>query len=496
MRFIKKIDTYLLTNFLTTFFATFFICLFILMMQFLWLHINEMVGKGLPTTVLLQFFFYAGLTLIPLALPLAILLASLMTFGDMGEKLELLAMKSAGVSLFRIMRILTLFIAFLSVGAFFFSNNVIPVAQKRMWTLMFSIREKSPELDIPVGEFYSGINNMRLYVRNKNMETSGLEDVMIYDFSKGFENASVTTADTVYVRLTEDKMNLKLTLVNGESFENLDQGEGKMGKGSVPYRRESFARKEVLIDFDANFNLKDESMLSNQHVSKDIVRLTNDIDSINVLRDSLRTRFSNQMVQDKYYARAFEQVDTLNAIKPEVVYNADTLFLESTQGDMVNILRNSKTRIESVASDLQYNRVIIDDADKYYTRHSIEWYRKFTLSFACLTFFFIGAPLGSIIRKGGLGMPVVISVVMFIIYYIIDTMGQKMARQGVLDVWQGMWLSSAILLPIGIFLTYKAARDSAIMNPEAIGILIKRQIERVRSFFKKKRAAHQVKTKD
>ena len=202
------------------------------------------------------------------------------------------------------------------------------------------------------------------------------------------------------------------------------------------------------------------------------------------------------MVQDKYYARAFEQVDTLNAIKPEVVYNADTLFLESTQGDMVNILRNSKTRIESVASDLQYNRVIIDDADKYYTRHSIEWYRKFTLSFACLIFFFIGAPLGSIIRKGGLGMPVVISVVMFIIYYIIDTMGQKMARQGVLDVWQGMWLSSAILLPIGIFLTYKAARDSAIMNPEAIGILIKCQIERVRSFFKKKRAAHQVKTKD
>ena len=340
---------------------------------------------------------------------------------------------------------------------------------------------------MPVGEFYSGINGMRVYVRGKNMETTALEDVMIYDFSKGFENASVTTADTVYVKLTDDKMNLKLTLINGESFENLDKRDANMSNGNVPYRRETFALKEILIDFDANFNMMDANLLNDQHVSKNIVRLTNDIDSVNGVRDSLRLRLGNQMVQEKYYARAFEKVDSTNSLHVGVVYSGDSLFVSSSQDDMLKIMKNMRGRVESVSSDLQYNRVIINDADTYFTRHSIEWHRKFTLSFACLVFFFIGAPLGSIIRKGGLGMPVVISVVMFIIYYIIDTTGQKMAREAVIDVWQGMWLSSAVLLPVGIFLTYKAARDSALMNSDAYSIIIKRWFSELKTWFKVKK---------
>ena len=459
----KRIDLYILKNFLLLFFATFFICSFVLIMQFLWLYIGELVGKGLPMSVLVEFLFYSWLSLVPMALPLAILLASLMSFGDMGEKLELLAMKSAGVSLFRIMRSLMVFIVLICFGAFWFSNNVIPVAQKKQWALLHSFRNKSPELNIPVGEFYSEINNLRLYVRAKDYDTGALLDVMVYDFLNGFDNAAVTTADTVYVKMTEDKLNLKLLFKNGESFENLKKGEGFDFK-NVPYRREVFRQKEMLVNFDANFNELDASYLDNQHVSKDIVRLTLDIDSVNVVRDSLRTNLSVQMREEKLYASSFSEADTVNALKVDKAYDVDSLFAKATYRQAKNIMNNAVSRINTVNNDIQYSKTVISDSDWYFTKHSLEWHRKFTLSFACLIFFFIGAPLGAIIRKGGLGMPAVVAVLMFIVYYIIDTMGVKMAREAVWEVWQGMWLSSAVLLPIGIFLTYKAATDSTLFN--------------------------------
>lgn len=431
------------------------------------------MGKGLPIKVLMEFLLYSWLSLVPLALPLAILLASLMSFGDMGEKLELLAMKSAGVSLFRIMRSLMVFIVLICFSAFWFSNNVIPIAQKKQWALLHSFRNKSPELNIPVGEFYSEINNLRLYVRAKDYDTGALLNVMVYDFSKGFDNAAVTTADTVYVKMTEDKLNLKLLFKNGESFENLEKGEGFDFK-NVPYRREVFRQKEMLVNFDANFNELDASYLDNQHVSKNIVRLTHDIDSVNVVRDSLRTNLSIQMREEKLYANSFEEVDTVNVLKTDKAYNIDTLFAKSTYRQAKNIMNNVVSRINAVSNDIQYSKTVISDSDWYFTKHSLEWHRKFTLSFACLIFFFIGAPLGAIIRKGGLGMPAVVAVVMFIVYYIIDTMGVKMAREAVWEVWQGMWLSSAVLLPIGIFLTYKAATDSVLFNLDGWKLFFKK----------------------
>ena len=442
-------------------------------MQFLWLYIGEMVGKGLPIGVLLEFLLYSWLSLVPLALPLAILLASLMSFGNLGENLELLAMKSAGVSLFRIMRSLMVFIVLICVGAFWFSNNVIPIAQKRQWALLHSFRNKSPELNIPVGEFYSEIGSLRLYVREKDYDTGALLDVMVYDFSKGFDNASVTTADTVYVKMTEDKLNLKLLFKHGESFENLEKGEGFDFK-NVPYRREVFRQKEILVGFDANFNELDASYLDNQHVSKNIVRLTHDIDSVNVVRDSLRRGLSLQMREEKLFAKAFESKDTINVLKEGKIYDFNSLLEGATYRQAKNIMSNTVSRINSVLNDVKYSSGVISDSDWYFTKHSLEWHRKFTLSFACLIFFFIGAPLGAIIRKGGLGMPAVVSVVMFIIYYIIDTMGVKMAREAVWDVWQGMWLSSMVLLPIGIFLTYKAATDSTLFNVDGWRVFFKR----------------------
>lgn len=484
MLHLKRIDKYVLTNFLTLFFATFFICSFILIMQFLWMNIGEMVGKGLPLGVLMEFFFYAWLSLVPLALPLAILLASLMAFGNMGENLELLAMKSAGVSLFRIMRSLMVFIIFICIGAFVFSNNVIPISQKKMWSLMFSIRQKSPELNIPVGQFYSGIDNMRLYVRSKNHKTGALNDVMMYDFSKGFNNASITTADTVYVKMTDDKLFLKITFINGEGFENINNNESGFKSKNVPYRRESFARREILIDFDANFNEMDESLLNNQHVAKDIVRLSNDIDSINDIRDSIKAAYTYTLLNEKYFANAYT-ADSLDvdlhkrgnmpSFTPEdEVLDVDTIFKNAPYRSAKTIASSMKARVSSLLNDAQYNAIIIQDNESYYNRHAIELHRKFTLSFACLIFFFIGAPLGAIIRKGGLGMPVVVSVLMFIVYYIIDTMGVKFARESVIDVWQGMWLSSFVLLPIGIFLTYKAATDSALFNKDGYKLFFNR----------------------
>lgn len=484
MLHLKRIDKYVLTNFLTLFFATFFICSFILIMQFLWMNIGEMVGKGLPFGVLMEFFFYAWLSLVPLALPLAILLASLMAFGNMGENLELLAMKSAGVSLFRIMRSLMVFIIFICIGAFVFSNNVIPISQKKMWSLMFSIRQKSPELNIPVGQFYSGIDNMRLYVRSKNHKTGALNDVMMYDFSKGFNNASITTADTVYVKMTDDKLFLKITFINGEGFENINNNESGFKSKNVPYRRESFARREILIDFDANFNEMDESLLNNQHVAKDIVRLSNDIDSINDIRDSIKAAYTYTLLNEKYFANAYtpDSLDVdlhkrgkIPSFTPEdEVLNVDTIFKNAPYRSAKTIASSMKARVSSLLNDAQYNAIIIQDNESYYNRHAIELHRKFTLSFACLIFFFIGAPLGAIIRKGGLGMPVVVSVLMFIVYYIIDTMGVKFARESVIDVWQGMWLSSFVLLPIGIFLTYKAATDSALFNKDGYKLFFNR----------------------
>ncbi|HRU72920.1 MAG TPA: LptF/LptG family permease [Paludibacteraceae bacterium] len=481
---IKRIDSYLFKNFISLFFITFFICLFIVVMQFFWLHIDDLVGKGLGLGVLLELFLYASLSMIPLSLPLAILLASLMTFGNLGERFELLAMKSAGISLFRIMRSLFVFIFFICIGAFFFSNNVIPVVQMKMWTLMISVQQKSPELDIPIGEFYSGVNGLHFYVRGKDHKTKVLKDVMIYDFSNGFNNASVTTADSARIQLTADKKNLMLTLYNGESFENLKKQELGLRSKSIPYRRETFVKKEVLVDFDANFNRMDESMMQDQHISKDIVRLTNDIDSSLLVRDSLQQNFTREMVTTRYYHNVYEEEFELDELTP---VSPDSLLLAMSQSDLKLTVNNALMTVKSTKNEVQYNHIIISDVDRYVIQHSVEWHRKFTLSFACLIFFFIGAPLGAIIRKGGLGMPVVVSVALFIIYYIIDTTGQKMAREGIWETWQGMWLSSAVLLPVGIFLTYKAATDSALFKSEAYAIFFNQVKEWIKNlkFFRK-----------
>ncbi|MDD3195910.1 MAG: LptF/LptG family permease [Paludibacter sp.] len=465
MSFIKKIDAYILKRFLGTFIMTFLIVLFILLMQFLWKYFSDMVGKGIGWDVLAEFFVYAITTLVPLALPLAILLASLMTFGNLGENFELTAMKSAGISLFRIIRPLIIFIAVVVLAAFFFSNNVLPVTQKNLYTLLFSIKHKSPELDIPVGEFYSGINGVNLYVRSKDGRV--LKDLMIYDFSGGFNNAAVMVADTGYIELTADKKYLLLTLIQGENFENFKKQRISYSN-NIPYRRETFGYKELLYEFDSDFNRYDESLMDDQHVSKDIAALQQSIDSVQQLIEVRSMEQVREMLRTKYLGRDYK-VDRDLTVGEEVnisIYNSDSLFLSLDKSSMEQAVNNATQKAQAMRDHIQYNKMLLGEPQMYMNRHKSEWHRKFALSFACLIFFFIGAPLGAIIRKGGLGFPMVVSVIMFVIYYIIDLTGFKMAREGIWEAYQGMWLSTSVLFPLGVFLTYKAAVDASLFNRE------------------------------
>lgn len=443
-------------------------------MQFLWKHFEELVGKGIGLDVLAEFFIYAIFSLVPLSLPLAILLASLMTFGNLGENFELTAMKASGISLFRIIAPLIIFITLVSVGAFHFSNTVLPVSQKKLWTLIFSLKQKSPELEIPTGEFYTGINGYNIYVREKTDRL--LKDLMIYDFSNGFNNATVMVADSGRIHLTADNKYLILILMSGESFENLKKQKISNSPQSVPYRREAFGQKEILIEFDSEFSRLDDSLLDDQYVSKNVAQLDASIDSVNKIVNSRASDLAMDLISNRYFGREYAANRSLEVNENIKVtsYNPDSLYNALNLDEKSRALSAALQRANEMNSQVQYNNVLLGESSFYVTRHKIEWHRKFTLSFACLIFFFIGAPLGAIIRKGGLGAPVVISVIMFIIYYIIDNTGFKMARENLWTAFEGIWLSSAVLLPVGIFLTYKAAVDATLFNQEEYVKLIRK----------------------
>lgn len=449
------------------FMGTFFICLFIFMMQFLWKYVDEMVGKGLEMTVLAQFFFYSALTLVPASLPLAVLLAALITFGNFGERFELLAMKAAGISLLKIMRPLIIFVCFLCCVSFYFQNVIGPQAQAKLWTLLLSMKQKSPEVDIPEGVFYDEIDGYNLYVKHKNRETGVLYDVLIYNFAEGFENAKVIKSDSGRLEMTADKQHLYLHLYSGELFENLKSQN--MNQNNVPYRRETFREKHAIIEFNSDFNMVDAGIMSNQSNSKDMKMLQAGIDSMTVQNDSVGRAYFNEAMNGTYrIVSNLNKEDTLKLEKARVEeYNADSLFTASTLLQKQKIVSAAVSRAESAGSDWSFKSFTISQTESSLRKHMTSWHEKLTLSLSCLIFFFIGAPLGGIIRKGGLGMPVVVSVLIFIVYYIINNTGFKMARDGKWIVWMGMWTSTAVLAPLGAFLTYKSNNDSVVLNADA-----------------------------
>lgn len=461
---IKKLDIFILKSFGMMLAGTFLVCLFIFMMQFLWRYMNELVGKGLEMDVLARFFLYSAMTLVHMSLPLAILLATLITFGNFGERSELIAMKAAGIPLIRVMRPLIVAVVGLAGVSFYFQNVVTPKAMTELYALIFSMKQKSPELDIPEGVFYDEIDGYNLYVKKKDKQTGTLYGVMIYNLSDGFENAHIIVADSGKLEMTADKKYLQLHLYSGEQFENLRSQNAK--SKNVPYRRETFREKHSLIEFDANFNQMDAGFLSNQAAAKNMAVLKHSIDSMTARFDSIGRNYFNTAQRTTYKKATLTSMDSTRLTKAETArsINTDSLFNVQSLSKREALVQSALGRVQTQVSDLSMKSYTTGDGDKNIRKHQKEWWSKITISLSCLIFFFIGAPLGAIIRKGGLGMPVVISVVFFIFYYIIDNTCTKMAREGELQMWFGMWASTMILAPLGAFLTYKANNDSVVFN--------------------------------
>jgi lipopolysaccharide export system permease protein len=457
-----------------------------MMMQFLWKYIDDLVGKGLGMGVVAELFWYAALSMVPRALPLAILLASLMTFGNLGESFELTAMKAAGISLIRIMRPLIILMVLIAIGAFFFQNDVLPVTQTKMYTLIFSIKQKSPEMEIPEKSFYDQIPGMNLYVEHKNLETGMLSDMIIYDVTRGIDNARVILADSGKMNFTEDKSHLFLHLYSGELFENVQNGSIGFNSGSyLPFRRESFDDKQVYIAFDVNFNRMDESGMRSQYIGMNIKQLSYAIDSIQHIVDSIGTIYGNDLKATPYMGiHTYNQnpiTGQISRIEKAPIklskhskINVDSAFNQPNPSMARTYITQAIAKAKRDQMELEFRSVMLTDQQKSMRRHDIEMQRKFTLSLACLIFFFIGAPLGAIIKKGGLGTPLVISVGLFVIYFIFDEIGFKMAKDGKTDVWVGIWLSSMVLLPMGIFFTYKALGDSSVFDFDTYRRIIRR----------------------
>lgn len=466
----------MLSRFLPRFLMTFCICLFIVIMQFLWRYIDELVGKGLSIGMIAELFFYAALSMVPLALPLSILLAALMTFGDLGEHVELTALKSSGISLTTIMKPLVLLMTLVAIGAFFFQNNVLPKSQVKMWTLLFSFRQTSPTLDIPEGAVYSQIPGYNIYVKHKDKERDMLYNMLIYDVSQGGIYPRIVAADSGRLTMTEDKRHLILTLYKGAWYEQMRSSSGVNGLSNDLYRRETFHDKEILIPYDANFNRMDDETMRSQYVGKNITELQHTIDSVRLKVDSAASLVISKLrttpvcgvpSQRTVYNDGKPSFENVKEIKLEEVVDVKKIIKEMPVSEQQQIINQALMHTTTAMQDLQFQGYTINDDNYVIRRHQIELIKKFTLSLACLIFFFIGAPLGAIIRKGGLGTPIVISVLLFIVYYIIDNSGYKLARDGRWEVWQGIWLSSVVLLPLGIFLTHKAVNDSAVFNPDA-----------------------------
>ena len=462
---IKKLDIFIAKQFGMLFIGTFFICQFVLMMQFLWRYVDELIGKGLSMEILAQFFWYMGLMLMPQAFPLAILLSSLITFGNLGESSELTAIKAAGISLMQAFRSLIVIVIIISGVSFYFQNVVMPDANKSFGQLLLSMKQKNPELEIPEGIFYDGIPNCNLYVQKKDMNTGKLYGITIYKMTGGYEDAAIILADSGMLQSTAEKKHLLLTLYSGEWFENM-RSQDIAGSASIPYRRETFSTKRIVLDFDGGFNMADVTGISSSAKSKSMNKILHDLDSIYEFNDSVAHEYYNESKYSTFYQPSISKDDSLKAVKRAMADNIDidTIFAKQPLEAKQDIVRSALSAISSQATIMSMKGDYSYSLNRQMRTHQIEAIGKITLSLACIIFFFIGAPLGAIIRKGGLGVPVIISVLVFIVYYIFENSGMKMARDGNWTVLFGKMISTAVLAPLAVFFTFKANSDSTVFN--------------------------------
>ena len=463
---IKKLDGLIVKSFLGPFIVTFFIVLFVFLMQFFWLYMDDLIGKGLGAGLLLELMFYYSAALVPMALPLGILLAAIMTFGNLGENYELVAIKSAGISLFRFMRPLIVFITLVAIGAFFFSNYVIPKANLKAYSLLYDMRNKKPTMNIKPGIFNRGIGNFAIRVGSKSKDGVNIKDILIYDHSSGFGNNNVVAAESGKMFLSGDKRFLVFELNNGWRYE-----VKKDDTGTYEQQRMFFKQWNKVLDVSGfGFSRTKEELFNNNEEMMDVQKLSRNKDSVTkiILRDQkdmIKNNGQYLSLQGLEGEKLRKKIVVLEKKPSSMVYQQAliTQYPDSFRNDLVSRI------INNAQSSFRYTSIFSTNKDINESRLnniSVEFHRKFTLSFACLLLFLIGAPLGAIIRKGGIGMPMVISVVFFVIYFIMSSTGEKLAKQGKLPVMQGMWLATAVLLPIAILIMVQARNDSTVFKIE------------------------------
>jgi lipopolysaccharide export system permease protein len=477
---LKRLHLLLIKSYIGPFILTFFITLFILVMQFLWKYVDEFVGKGLEWYIVVELLFYATVNLVTMSMPLAVLLSAIMTFGNLGENNELIAIKSSGVSLLRFMKPLLVFISFIGIGMFFFANNIAPNANVKFASLLYDIRQKKPAIDIKPGIFYKGIENYVIRIGSKDKETQMMSQVSIYDHSKHDGGRTVMRAEKGKMQISDDEQFLVITLYNGSTY--IEEVSNKEEKTYFPLYRTKFKEQVIrmnLIDFKFQ-RTKDELFKDNYQM----LNLTELSDAADTLKLKLNNRkemyyetIHNKFTLFKDSAIKINPIDTI--LYPNgILANYDKINQIQILNAAINLLRGFKTHTAATKHELE-NRY------GYLRKFEIEWHRKFVLAVSCVVLFLIGAPLGAIIRKGGLGLPVVIAVFGFLIMYMLEVVGEKLVKQNELTPFSGMWLPVYVLLPIGLFLTYKATTDSAIMETNTYVLWIRKTVDFFRLKIKK-----------
>ncbi len=486
----KKLHKFVLLNYAGPLAMTFFISLFILVMQGLWRYVDDIVGKGLEISVMAELLFYVSLQVVPMALPLAILLAALMTFGNLGENYELTAMKASGISLFRIMRPMTVVTIIVCFLAFWFSNNVLPVANLKFYSLLYSVRQQRPELELKERVYYDGVDGFRIKVEHKNRETGMLYDLIIHDHrDRVNRNVNVTMADSGLMDIDSKAGMIRLVLFSGVTYDEKVALSNKRltDRDRLMYRHDEFNQEVFQIKVDGlDFSRTSEDAFKTNDRMKNMEQLSHDRDSLLWRTDSITDVVKVDV--KNYTLKKFNYKQRTDSTLAMAIDTSGTICLDTIINRLT--LRKLHTQMQTALRIVRGNKQIVDERMVSYqtehlkvNRHEMEMHRKFTLPVACLLFFFIGAPLGAIIRKGGLGTPIVISILFFIFYYVIDTFGAKMAREDVWPVWSGMWLSTSVLAVIGAFLTYKSATDSALFKSEAYA----RVADKIKYWIKKQR---------
>lgn len=466
----KKLYRLILKSFLGTFIFTFFVVIFVLLMQFLWVYVDDLVGKGLSFNILAELFFYASLSFVPMALPLAILLASIMCFGDLGEHYELVAMKASGISIWRVMRPLVILSVMLSGLAFVFSNSINPVAVLKFKTLLFDVRKQKLAFDLKEGVFYKDIENYVIYVDKKGEDGSTIYGVKIYDHTDRDGENKIMVADSGKMALSPNQRFIIFSLYNGFNYVE-DNSNKETFRKNRPFERMSFREEQIKFSLESfDLTRSNEEMYKGYQAIMNIRQLNQALDSLERKYNDRQENFSASFHRrlNNYEKRTPSDTSSLNSQLSTLNSQLEWPLADHLEkGSRANVLETAASAAHNAKENVSFNKQDLGAQQLNIKRHRKEWHKKFTLSFACLIFFFIGAPLGTIIRKGGLGLPVVISVLFFVIYYIVSTVSERMAEYGDLNMFLGVWLSSLILFPIGLFLTFKATSDSTLFDGDS-----------------------------